>query len=189
KLQASPGRVLRALPSEQPPREATMRSFDLPGQDARPDALRFSPDNRHLALQACGRVDVLDTTTGATRQLCPESGTVGTAGDGFTADGRGVVYFNAGDHSVRAVDLDTGKDRVLRRSKKVPWSSCGDVEISTPSFDGRLVFVAVNPQEGAVEVAALDTATGRRKFSFARHRSYLRELAVSPDGLWVAGCS
>jgi len=166
-----------------------MRNFDLPGQHARPDALQFSPDNRHLAIQTCGRVDVLDTRTGSTRQLCPDSGTEGTAGIGFTADGRGLVYFNAENHSVHAFNLDTRKDRVLRRSKKVPWCSWGDVVISTPSLDGRLVFVAVNPQDGTTEIAALDTSTGKQQFSFARHRDYLRELTVSPDGLWVAGCS
>src|SRR5262249_51027486 len=107
-LSGSFGPPLWPFPSEQSPHEATMRSFDLPGQDARPDALRFSPDSRYLAIQTCGQVDVLDTTTGATRRLCPESGTVGTAGVGFTADGRGLVYFKAADHSVRAFELHTG---------------------------------------------------------------------------------
>src|SRR5262249_54579235 len=52
-----------------------------------------------------------------------------------------------------------------------------------------LVFVAVHAQEQKMEIIALDPASGEQKFSFARHRGYLRELAVSPDGDWVAGSS
>jgi len=167
-----------------------MRTFDLPGKRHVPDAMQFSPDGRHLAIQAFGRVDVLDTTTGAVRQIC--SGhyvKFGTAGLGFTDDSRGVVYFHSATHAVHSFDLETGQERVLRHSKKVPWCSDGDVEISSVQSEGRLLFVAVSPQERTIEIAALDPASGEQKFSFARHRSYLRELVSSPDGQWVAGCT
>jgi WD40 repeat protein len=166
-----------------------MRTFDLPEQRYT-DALQFSPDGRLLAIQGTGRVDVLDTTTGATRLVCPGSGgKVGTAGVGFTADGGSVVYFDNDDCSVHAFDLGAGKDRVLRPGRKVPWRSRGDASISAVGPDGRRVFVAVSPAERTVEVVALDTASGEQQFSFARSRSYLRELTVSPDGGWVAGCT
>jgi WD40 repeat protein len=166
-----------------------MRIFDLP-EKRYTDALQFSPDGRLLAVQGSGRVDVLDTATGATRLVSPASGgKVGTAGVGFTADGAGVVYFDNDDYSVHAFDLETGRDRALRPGKQVPWRSSGDTSVSAVGPDGRLVFVAVSPGERTVEVVALDTASGEQQFSFARHRSYVRELAVSPDGGWVAACT
>ena len=167
-----------------------MESFDLSGERTIPDAMQFSPNNRHLAIQAFGRVDVLDTTTGALQPVSPEyPGKVGTAGVGFTADGRSVVYFKNDDYSVHTFNLETKHDQVLRHSKQVPWRPSGDASISTMQPDGRLAFVAASPQERTVEVVALDPSTGEQKLSFARHRSYIRELAVSPDGQWVAGCS
>jgi WD40 repeat protein len=167
-----------------------MRIFDLPGTRHVPDALQHSPDGRCLAIQAFGRVEVLDTTTGAVRPVCPPASVqMGTAGVGFSADCRGVVRFDNKDQSVHAFDLETDQDRVLRPSQKVPWRSHGDAEISVVQPDGKLVFVAVTPEEGTVEIVALDTGSGEQKFAFARHRGYLRELAVSPDGQWVAGCS
>jgi WD40 repeat protein len=166
-----------------------MRIFDLPEQ-RNTDAMQFSPDGRLLAIQGTGRVDVLDTTTGATRPVCAGyGGKVGTAGVGFTADGGAVVYFENRDRSVHAFDLGTGTDRVLRPGRKVAWRSGGDASVSAVSPDGRLVLVAVSPQERTVEVVALDTVSGEQQFSFARSRSYVRELAVSPDGGWVAGCT
>jgi WD40 repeat protein len=166
-----------------------MRTFDLPAQRST-DAMQFSPDGRLLAVQGTGRVDVLDTATGATRPVCAGYGAkVGTAGVGFTADGRAVVYFENRDRSVHAFDLEAGTNRVLRPGRNVSWRSSGDAEVSAVGPDGRLVFVAVNPQERAVEVVALDTGSGEQQFSFARSRSYLRELTVSPDGGWVAGCT
>ncbi len=166
-----------------------MRIFDLPEQRLT-DAMQFSPDGRLLAIQGFGRVDVLDTTTGAVRPVCPGYvGKHGTPGVGFTADGTGVVYFNNADCSVHAFDLGTGTGRVLRRGTKVSWRSRADASVSTVGPDGRLVFVAVSPQERTVEIVALDTASGERRFAFARSRSYVRELTVSPDGGWVAGCT
>ncbi len=152
--------------------------------------MQFSPDGRLLAVQGTGRVDVLDTTTGAARPVCPGYGAkVGRAGVGFTADGRGVVYFENRDRSVHAFDLEAGTDRVLRPSRKASWCPNGDASVSAVGPDGRLVFVAAHPDQRTVEVVALDTASGERRFAFARSRSYLRELAVSPDGGWVAGCT
>jgi WD40 repeat protein len=166
-----------------------MRIFDLPAQRST-DAMQFSPDGRLLAIQGFGRVDVLDTATGTTRRVCAVGDVqVGTPGVGFTADGRGVVYFKNRDSSVHAFSLETGRDQVLRPGRKVSWRSGRDASISAVQLDGRLVFVAVSPEERAVEVVVLGTSSGRRKFSFARHRSYVRELAVSPDGGWVAGCT
>jgi WD40 repeat protein len=53
-----------------------------------------------------------------------------------------------------------------------------------------LVFVAVNPAERAIELVAFDpSGSGRPKFSFARRVGYLRELTISSDGRWVAGCA
>jgi WD40 repeat protein len=167
-----------------------MQFFDLPGQRFPADAMQFSPDGRLLAIQAFGRVEVLDTTTGATRPIRSEShGKVGTAGVGFTADSRRVVYFNTDHHSVHRFNLDTGRDWVLRQSDEVPWSRRGDVEISAVQSDGRLVFVAVTPKARTVEIVAIDTASGEQKFSFGRRVGYLRELTISANGRWAAGCA
>jgi WD40 repeat protein len=167
-----------------------MQSFDLPGTRSDPDAMQFSPDNRYLVIQAFGQVDVLDTTTGKLRSICPHYYVkFGTSGVGFTANGRGVVYFKSKDRSVRVFDLGTRRNKVLRQNKMVPWHSQGELGISAVHPAGHLVFVAVHPEKETVEVAALDTSSGKQKFSFGRHKSFLRELAVSPDGRWVAGCA
>jgi WD40 repeat protein len=168
-----------------------MRIYNLPGKRFLPDGMQFSPDGRLLAVQAIGRVDVLDTGTGKVQPVysVPYPGKVGTPGVGFTADSRGVIYFNDNTKSVLAFDLTSGQERVLRSSKKVHWSSRGDIEISTVQPDGGLVFLAVNPEPRSVEIVALDPVSGEQKFSFARQRSYVRELAVSADSRWVAGCT
>jgi WD40 repeat protein len=167
-----------------------MRCFDLPGKRVEPDALLFSQDSRYLVIQAFGCVDILDTITGAMRPISPGYYTKrGTAGVGFTANSRGVVYFKIEDSSVRVFDLDRGQDRVLRQNRVVPWRPSGDVELSAIHPAGQLVFVAVSPSERTLEVVALDTSSGEQKFFFGRHKSFLRELVVSPDGQWVAGCA
>jgi hypothetical protein len=145
-----------------------MRIFNLPEPrflsdsdfSPEPDAMQFSPDGQRLAIQAYGRVEVLDLTTGAVRRVCPGyAGKTGTAGVGFTADCRRVVHFNNENHQVQTFDLESGQDRVLRHPKKVPWRSYGDIEISTVHPTGVLVFVAVNPQDRMVEIVALDPAS------------------------------
>jgi WD40 repeat protein len=168
-----------------------MRTFSLPEKGSIPDALQFSPDAKLLAVQAFGRIDVVDLAAGAARAVWPgSSGKVGTAGVGFTADGRGVVFFDNSAHDVHVLDLHSGVDRVIRPGVRAPWRGSGlDVEISAPSADGRLVFVGVYPEPGAVEVVAYDPVSGAEQFSFGRHRGYLREVAASPEGDWVAGCS
>jgi WD40 repeat protein len=167
-----------------------MRTFDLPAFPHTPDWAQFSPDGRLLAVSRHGRVVVLDTTTGEGHVVVKGwVGKTGVAGVGFTADGSGVVHFDENTHDVRIFDLEKGKGRVLRPSRKVPWYSRGDAEICVTRYDGGLTFVAFNPEQGTAEIEAFDPISGERKFSFARHRSYIRELAVSPDGQWVAACS
>jgi WD40 repeat protein len=167
-----------------------MRTFKLPGKRSIADAMQFAPDGQRLAIQALGCVVALDTTTGAVQPVykgCKSKR--GTAGVGITSDGRSVVYFHEGKKDVRIHNLETGKDRVLVASTKVPWSIVGDINICATSPDGRLAFVALNPAVQTVEIAAIDLPTGETKFTFGRHRSYFRELAISADGQWVAGCS
>src|SRR5262245_32143432 len=96
-----------AVPA-QPPARGPMQTFDLPGERIVPDAMQFSPDGRLLAVQAMGRVDVLDTTTGAVWPVCQNpNAKAGTAGVGFTADGRQVVFFQYSGGGVHAFNLET----------------------------------------------------------------------------------
>lgn len=167
-----------------------MRTYDLPEFRFPPDAMQFSPNGRLLAIQSLGQVAALDTTTGKTWFICPENvGSAGTAGVGFTADNRGVVYFNTRTKGVHVFNLERGRDQVLRAGNTVHWSRRGDIEICTTRLDGKLAFVAVNPLSRQVEIVAMDPITGMELFSFARHGSFIRELAVSPEGDWVAACS
>ena len=169
-----------------------MKTFDLPEADSLPDSIQFSPDGRSLAAQRHdGRVQVLDTESGElTAAFSGKSWRVGVPGVGFNAEGSAVVFFG-GDRfgSVHRYDLRTGRVSELKGGREVAWSPRGDLDVCASPSDGRSVFVSLDVDKGTVEIQALDPDTGEVKFAFARQRTYLRELAASPDGDWVAGCS
>jgi hypothetical protein len=167
-----------------------MQTFTLPGQRQVPDALQFSLDGELLAIQALGRVDVLDTQTGKVRQIHPEAGAgVGRAGVGFTADSRGVIYCQNQPIGVYVRDLASDQDRAIRACKRIGQGNQPDIDVAAPQADGRLVFVAINPEPHTVEIQAFDPVSGEQRFAFGRRRGFLRQLAVSFDGRWVAGAS
>jgi WD40 repeat protein len=173
-----------------------MRIFDLPTTRWHPpDGLQFSPDGQFLAVQSRDRVDAFDTTTGKRWLVWQDEGESrhGTPQVGFTADSRGVVHLRKlvrhEGQGVYVHDLATGEDRVLRASNPVAWNNMGDVQYCATRADGKLVFVAVEPAARTTAIVALDSLTGETKFTFAHHRGYIRELAVSADGRSVVGCS
>jgi WD40 repeat protein len=157
-----------------------MRTYDLPDWRLPPDALQFSPDGRLLALQALGRIGVLDLTSGAFRLVHRgTNGKLGTAGVGFTADSGGVVYLRNFPNNVHVYDLATGADRIL----------LAGVDSCATQTTGHLTFVAHNPEAGVAEVLAIDPRSGKWWFTFAEHNGSNRELAVSWDGKHVVTAS
>jgi WD40 repeat protein len=161
-----------------------MRLFDLPVLGA--DSLAFSHDGRLLAVWTFGRVFLIDIVAGAVRPLQPESDGVryGTPGIGFTSDDQCVIAFrNLGGGrytaAVRVYDVASGK---VRRS--IEGEGLRAME---PSADGCLVYLAIKPWEGPVEIIPWDPIKGKKRRGFGRHVGFLHELAVSADGQWVAG--
>jgi WD40 repeat protein len=162
-----------------------MRVFDLPISNA-PDALAFSPDSWLLAVWAFGQVFLIDTTAGMVRTLQPRVDWImyGAPGVGFTPDGRGVIAFHnlgAGRQvAVRVYDVTSGEVRRTLEGR--------DLDAMEPAVGGRLVYLA-SADERQTEIVAWDPVTGKKKPGFGRHLGFLRQLAVSADGQWVAGSS
>jgi WD40 repeat protein len=163
-----------------------MQFFDLPTANISPDALGFSPDGRLLAVWAFGRVFLIDTTAGTTRTLQSESDGImwGSPGVGFTPDGRGVIAltnFREGRQraAVRVYDVDSGELRQTFQRE--------GLEAMEPAADGRLVYLAMRPTEQSTEIVLWDPVTGKKQRGFGQHTGFLRQLAVSADGQWVAG--
>lgn len=161
---------------------------DAPGslwgnREVTPQSLAFSPDGRLLAAWDYGCVYVIDTHTGSTRPLWEnrDVGMVEVPGVCFTADGKGVVA----DHNLYPSsklwvhDLETGA--VVR---ELPIEKYYAVE---PGPGGKLVYVSVDPKPYWTEVVPWDPLTGKKKAAFLRHKGFLRQLAVSADGKWMAG--
>lgn len=161
-----------------------MQVFELPDPTLHPEAIGFSPDGRRLALWAFGRVFVLDTRTGVVRTVRAESDWIGygTPEVGFTADGSGLIaqhYLASNESAVRVYDPDTGAVQRALLDRRIEAMALGP--------GGRLAFVALSPGPGVVEVVPWDPATGEQERAFGRFKGFLRHLAVSADGNWVAG--
>lgn len=165
-----------------------MQLFDLPVPGVRPESIGFSPDGRFLGAWAFGRVFAVETRTGRVRTLRNEPDWIGygTPGVGFTPDGSGLVtlhYLRRDDGekyaAVRVYDVESG---AVRRA----WEE-KNFEAMEATADGRLVYAGLPFGTRAVEIAPWDPVTGEKKAAFARHGGFLRQLAVSADGKWVAG--
>ena len=168
-----------ALPKPNNPSESRIYSSAV-----MPEALAFSPDGRRIAAWNRGGVYVIDTHTGTVRALWDnrDSGMTEVPGVGFTADGSGVVA----DHDLHPAKLwvhDAETGAVVREF------SAGRHFAVESGPDGRLVYVSVDPKPGWTEVIPWDPLTGEAKPGILRHKGYLRQLAVSADGKWMAGAS
>jgi WD40 repeat protein len=160
-----------------------VQTIELPDPYFRPITLGFSADGRLLAVWAWGRACVIDTAGGTVRGTFGEkySGLTEVPGAGFTADGRAVIVHNhSAKPPVRAYDLASGA--VLRPGP----AKCRTMEVGP---GGRLIYLAHELEPSGVEIVRWDPLTGATLPPFARHKGYLRLLAVSGDEKWVAGGS
>jgi WD40 repeat protein len=165
-----------------------MRLFDLPDPHTTPEALGFSPDGLLLAVWDFGRVFLIDTVTGTGRTLQAEVDWIryGVPGVGFTPDGQGVIAFHnlrqgRGTGAVRVYDVASGKVRRTIKSE--------GFDAMEPAADGRFVFLAIKALQQPTEIIPWDPVTGEKQPGFGRLAGFLRQLAVSADGQWVAGSS
>jgi WD40 repeat protein len=167
-----------------------MQVVKLPGRDLAPEALGFSPDGKLLAAwDRGGAVLVIDTEAGVARALWTDGTEYGycTPGVGFTANGRKAVTLhvrkNAGvfeNKSFLVLDTKTGKTR--RLADVDAWAL--DVGVN------GLVVHSKHERMGPERVVLWDTRTDKRRFAFERTVGFTQQLAVSPDGQWVAeSCS
>lgn len=171
-----------------------MQFFERPLGKYPPDALQFSPDGRWLAVQTHGDIEILDTNSGEWQVAAQGNHKVGTAGIGFTSDSQRVVFFGhtrsrPGVVSVLVHHLATGRCQPLLEGEPMSGSSRGNLEICATRLDGHITYVALNPTPGTVEIVAMDPTTGEELHRFGRLRTFIREMAVSADGMWVVSCS
>ena len=153
-----------------------MQVFELPEPNFVPLSLAFSPDGRLVAGWAWGRVLVTDAGSGAARAVLGEWVAPGAVpGVGFTADGRAVVARGAKAWA-QVHPLDPGGS-----ARECP-RDCGFALDVAHSGDVYLTHDRAN----RFQIRRWNPLTG--KSAHGPHGvGYLRLLAVSADGRWVAG--
>lgn len=150
--------------------------------------VRFSPDGKLLA--AASMDDTFQTwnveqgTSHARYEFA-----IGAACVAYSPDGMliGVGHL---DGTATLVDLEMGKNRtvlkghagILRIDETVPFSTVRAVCFSP---DGKTV--ATGAYDGRVKL--WDAVTGKEVAVFERHRDWIHEVAISPDGKLIASAA
>ena len=163
-----------------------MQVVKLPDRDLAPEALGFSPDGRLLAAwDRGGSVLIIDTAAGVGRSLWTDGTEYSycTPGVGFTANGRKAVTLhvrkNAGvfeNKSLLVHDVKTGK--TWRFADVDAWA----LDVGANGLVVHSRHERMEPER----VLLWDTRTDKRRFAFERTVGFVQQLAVSPDGQWVA---
>jgi WD40 repeat protein len=163
-----------------------MQVVQLPNRDLQPEALGFSPDGRFLAAwDRGGSVLVIDTAAGVARTLWADGAEYGycTPGVGFTANGRSVVTLHvrkdAGIFENKSLLVHTVKTGKTRRLADVDaWA----LDVGAAGLVVHSVHERMEPERAVF----WDTRTNERRFAFERTVGFVQQLALSPDGRWVA---
>jgi RNA polymerase sigma factor (sigma-70 family) len=183
-LMPPPGVRVPSEDDEPFPREREAGMFDL-------GAARFTPDGRHLVLQAGASWSVFDAATGWLQRTFPSADGVliatTTSPDSklllATAHGRSVPiklpdgttqFSTPKGHRVALWDLTTGR---LRKEVLLPEEGAGPVAFSP---DGAWIAVASSRPGSRIRV--LDATTGREVRKIDGRRSVVHSLAFMPDG-------
>jgi WD40 repeat protein len=142
----------------------------------------FSPDGSLVAdFEELNPAKILikNVLTGATK-LAISAQTAGLIR--FSADGREVVFSNAGNKELQIWSIETGKEIGALPAETAIGS--GGIQAVAFSADGRTL--AVGPYEGNV-IKTWDSRTGGELHAFPGQLA-VQGIAVSPDGRWlVAG--
>jgi RNA polymerase sigma factor (sigma-70 family) len=135
----------------------------------------FSPDGRYLAGTSSQQNALIlwDTKTGKeVRRMA--GGRSGVAAFAFSADSRRLAGYREG--VVRVWDVETGKELVAYE----------EAHRQPPSFVALLAggTAVTGGDDGTVRV--WDSATGKQRQRFEVTSDWVRAVAVSPDGRWLA---
>jgi hypothetical protein len=167
-----------------------MQVIKLPKRNLMPEALGFSPDGKLLAAwDRGGSVLVIDTAAGTARSLWTDGAEYGycAPGVGFTANGRKVITL----HVRKSAGVFENKSFLVHDTKTGKTQRLADVDAWAQDVGANgLIVHSKHERMGPERVVFWDTRTDKRRFAFERTVGFTQQLAVSPDGQWVAeSCS
>ena len=165
--------------------DATVRVWNVPqhllakilrGHSEPVGKVAVSPDGRELASCSMDQtVRLWDATSGRPgRVLAGHTHWVWGIAFGNSSD----TLFSAGDNTLRQWNTRTGKEE-----QKVEVT---DGQVRAFALDPKSQFAVIGDNAGRLTTWTLDT--GRKLLSLSRHADEISDVAVSPDGRWIASC-
>ncbi len=158
---------------------ARQRLTTLSGHQARVRGVAYSPDGLHLASgDGDGRVRIWDVRTGETvRELGPTGGVIWNLA--YSPDGQYLVTCTADTNAYVWNQTSSTPIAVLREHTR-------NVFAAGFSGDGRYLVTGSDDHRGILWNTATWDAAAELVIPGRRYPGYVRSVAYSPDGRWIA---